>query len=114
MKLGALDISRALPVKGRRLDDHRLEDRVLYSVGTRRSDMTLSSTDGARVRLVGGPPFPEPILMWWNFVARTPDEVREARSDWEAHRRFGDVPAYAGPCLPAPDLVRLARPNPLS
>lgn len=96
------------------IENQRLEDRVLYYLGTRRSDMTLTSADGARVLLVGGPPFPEPILMWWNFVARTPDEIREARSDWEAHRRFGEVPAYSGPRLPAPDLVRLARPNPLS
>ena len=52
--------------------------------------------------------------MWWNFVARTPEEIREARTDWEAHRRFGDVAAYKGPCLPAPELARLAQPNPVS
>jgi hypothetical protein len=52
--------------------------------------------------------------MWWNFVARTPEEIRDARDDWEAHRRFGDVPAYKGSRLAAPELVRLARPNPVS
>jgi len=36
------------------------------------------------------------------------------RDDWEAHRRFGDVPAYNGRRLAAPDLVRLAAPNPVS
>ena len=96
------------------LDGQRLDYRVLYYLGTDRSEATLTSTGGARVLLVGGPPFPETILMWWNFVARTPDEIREARADWEAHRRFGDVPAYKGPRLPAPELVRLARPNPVS
>jgi hypothetical protein len=40
--------------------------------------------------------------MWWNFVARTPDEIRAARDDWEAHRRFGDVTAHNGPRLSAP------------
>jgi len=59
-------------------------------------------------------PFPETILMWWNFVARTLDEIRVARDDWEARRRFGEVPAYQGPRLVAPELMRLARPNPLS
>jgi hypothetical protein len=34
------------------------------------------------------------------------------RGDWEVHRRFGEVPAYNGPRLAAPDLVRLAAPNP--
>ena len=63
--------------------------------------------------LIGGPPFPETILMWWNFVARSPDEIAEARTDWEERRRFGEVVAYDGPRLAAPDLARLARPNPV-
>jgi len=52
--------------------------------------------------------------MWWNFVARTPEEIAQARTDWEERRRFGEVVAYAGPRLAAPDLARLARPNPIS
>jgi redox-sensitive bicupin YhaK (pirin superfamily) len=67
-----------------------------------------------KVLLIGGVPFPETILMWWNFVARTPEEIREARNDWEAHRTFGDVAAYKGARIPAPALVRLAQPNPVS
>jgi redox-sensitive bicupin YhaK (pirin superfamily) len=96
------------------LEGQALEPRVLYYLGTQRTDAALRSAGGARVLLVGGPPFPEAILMWWNFVARTPEEIRDARDDWEGGRRFGDVPAYKGPRLAAPDLVRLARPNPLS
>jgi quercetin 2,3-dioxygenase len=96
------------------LEGQPLEERVLYYLGTRRSELSLRSAAGARVLLIGGPPFPETILMWWNFVARTPGEIREARADWEAHRRFGEVPAYQGPRLAAPDLVRLAAPNPVS
>lgn len=52
--------------------------------------------------------------MWWNFVARTPEEIAQARLDWEAHRRFGEVPGDHNPRLAAPDLVRFARPNPAS
>jgi hypothetical protein len=52
--------------------------------------------------------------MWWNFVARTPEEIAEARADWEAHRRFGEVVAYGGPRLEAPALRRFARPNSMS
>jgi hypothetical protein len=52
--------------------------------------------------------------MWWNFVARTPEEIRDAREDWERSRRFGNVTAYKGERLQAPELVRLARPNPVS
>ena len=97
-----------------RLDGQLLRDRVLYYLGMQRSEAAFASQGGARLLLVGGPPFPEAILMWWNFVARTPEEISEARADWERGLRFGNVPAYKGPRLAAPELVRLARPNPLS
>ena len=96
------------------LDGQPLVDRVLYYLGTKRSDVCVSSRDGGRLLLIGGPPFPETILMWWNFVARTPEEIADARAEWEAHQRFGEVVAYNGPRLSAPALVHLARPNPLS
>jgi redox-sensitive bicupin YhaK (pirin superfamily) len=96
------------------LDGTPLNSRSLYYLGTQRQDLVLHSGDGARLLLIGGQPFPETILMWWNFVARTPDEIREARADWEAHRRFGDVPAYQGSRIAAPELLRLAQPNPVS
>ena len=96
------------------LEKQPLASGVLYYLGTQRADLSFASTDGARVLLIGGLPFAETILMWWNFVARTPEEIRTARDDWEAHRRFGDVPDYQGPRLAAPELTRLAQPNPVS
>ena len=81
------------------LDGQPLEQRMLYYLGTARADACFSSKDGGRILLIGGPPFPERILMWWNFVARTPDEITQARADWEEQRRFGEVKAYAGPRL---------------
>ena len=44
--------------------------------------------------------------MWWNFVARTTDEIVAAREDWQAGRRFGEVRGYAGPRLDAPPSSR--------
>lgn len=96
------------------LDGQSLEPRMLYYLGTARADACFSSRGGGRLLLIGGPPFPETILMWWNFVARTPEEIAQARADWEERRRFGEVPAYDGPRLTAPALTRLARPNPVS
>jgi redox-sensitive bicupin YhaK (pirin superfamily) len=56
----------------------------------------------ARAVLVGGVPFEEPILMWWNFVARTRDEMVQARQEWEAGSdRFGPVETELGR-IPAP------------
>jgi redox-sensitive bicupin YhaK (pirin superfamily) len=96
------------------LGDQPLEERVLYYLGTTRSEAHVSSHHGCRLLLIGGPPFPEQILMWWNFVARTQEEIAQARADWEEGHRFGEVPAYSGPRLNAPSLVRFARPNPVS
>ena len=33
--------------------------------------------------LLGGPPFGEQIVMWWNFVGRTHDEVVAFRREWQ-------------------------------
>jgi redox-sensitive bicupin YhaK (pirin superfamily) len=77
------------------LDDQPLEERVLYYVGRTRSEARVSSRSGSRVLLIGGPPFPEKILMWWNFVARTEQEIAHARADWEAGQRFGAVQRFA-------------------
>jgi len=96
------------------LEGQPLQERVLYYLGANRSAVCFTSRSGGRLLLVGGPPFPEKILMWWNFVARTPEEIAEAREDWESHRRFGDVRAYNGPRLAAPRLTQLARPTPVS
>jgi redox-sensitive bicupin YhaK (pirin superfamily) len=91
-----------------------LSEGSLYYLGTRRAEATFASERGGRLLLIGGPPFPERILMWWNFVARTPEEIAEARADWEQRRRFGEVTRYRGPRLDAPALTRLARANPMS
>jgi hypothetical protein len=51
---------------------------------------------------VGGEPFAEPILMWWNFVARTRAEIDAAFDDWRGQApRFGRV-ASPLPRIPAP------------
>jgi quercetin 2,3-dioxygenase len=65
-----------------------------------------NESDGpARVILLGGPPFEEEIVMWWNFIGRSHDDIVRAREDWEASSaRFGAVGGYPGDRLPAPAL----------
>jgi hypothetical protein len=96
------------------LDGQPLGEHTLHVLGAGRSSAAFSSSAGCRLLWIGGPPFPEPIMMWWNFVARTPQEIAAARSDWEAQQRFGEVHGYPRPRLTAPELVRFARPNPMS
>ncbi len=69
-----------------------VEPGVLAYLGTGRDEGRLVVDAPARALLLGGVPFPEPVLMWWNFVARTRDEVSEARRQWsDADDRFGSV-----------------------
>lgn len=80
---------------------------ALLYVGTGRSSLRLrvAGGDPARVLLLGGAPFGEAVLMWWNFVARSSREIEAARDDWEAGRRFGDVRGHAGARTSAPPLA---------
>jgi redox-sensitive bicupin YhaK (pirin superfamily) len=76
---------------------------MLY-LGCARRQLAVASEAPARVLLLGGVPFEEEIVMWWNFVARTNEEIVAARADWVEGDRFGDVDGYDGYRLPAPDL----------
>jgi quercetin 2,3-dioxygenase len=96
------------------LEKQPIEQNTLYYLGVSRESLDISSQSGCKLLLIGGVPFPDKILMWWNFVARTPEEIRQARDDWEAHRRFGAVIGTHLERLSAPDLARFARPNPIS
>ena len=88
---------------GCELNGEPLQQRLLYYLEPDRSEIQCRSRDGGRLLLLGGLPFPEPIVMWWNFVARTREEIAQARSDWEHHHeRFGEVKAYSGERLDAP------------
>ena len=75
-------------------------DALLY-LPPGRDELGLAPGPGAhgaaRALLLGGVPFAEPVLMWWNFVARTEEEMVEARSAWEAgDERFGPVETHLG------------------
>jgi len=84
------------------IGDQELRPGEFGYLGRDRDEITLSANDPTRVLLIGGEPFAEPILMWWNFVARTRDELDLAYQQWQGHdERFGllDSPL---PRIPAP------------
>jgi redox-sensitive bicupin YhaK (pirin superfamily) len=75
---------------------------VLAYLGEGRDGIAVATDGAARAVLLGGEPFPEPILMSWNFVARQRSEVDRAATEWNAgDSRFGTV-ASALPRIPAP------------
>jgi redox-sensitive bicupin YhaK (pirin superfamily) len=66
-------------------------DQLLY-LGVGRRSLRLRSTGGGRVMLLGGEPFQEEIVMWWNFVGRSHAEVAGYRAAWEQREpRFPPV-----------------------
>ncbi|MFE5514046.1 pirin family protein [Streptomyces sp. NPDC056529] len=80
-----------------------LPGSMLY-LGCGRTKLPLHALSDAGLMLLGGEPFAEEIVMWWNFVARSGEEIAQARDDWERGSRFGEVRGYDGARLPAPAL----------
>ncbi len=95
-----------LPVRGDlTLDGHELHDTHLYYLGQHRSGVDLTSDGGATFLLIGGEPFTEELVMWWNFVARTHEEIVSARTLWNAQApRFGVVKGSKAARLTAPTM----------
>jgi redox-sensitive bicupin YhaK (pirin superfamily) len=74
----------------------------LAYLGAGRAEVAFDVREPARTLLLGGVPFGEPIVMWWNFVARTRAELTTSFQQWEARdERFGPVASELGR-VPAP------------
>jgi len=92
-------------------DTVELDSGHLLYLGIRRDEIVIESPTGATVLLLGGEPFEDDIVMWWNFVGRSHEEIVEARDAWEAaSARFGEVAGH-DERIPAPPMpaVRLTR-----
>jgi redox-sensitive bicupin YhaK (pirin superfamily) len=89
------------------VDQEPIEPGTLLYAAPGRTRLELRCEAAAQLLLIGGTPFPEPILMWWNFVARTPQEIQRAAADWNAGRHFAEVPGTQLARVPAPDASAL-------
>jgi len=69
-----------------------------------KSSMPIRVKKDSRILIIGGEPFKEDILIWWNFVARTKAEMIEAVNAWNNHTAFGEVKGYQGEELSPPSL----------
>ncbi len=79
-----------------RVEEAIVEPGSLAIVPAGRSELRIETRgDDGRVMLLGGEPIGERIQMWWNFVARTRDELTAAWRDWANRNddRFGPVPS---------------------
>ncbi|MEU6733355.1 pirin family protein [Streptomyces physcomitrii] len=76
---------------------------MLY-LGCGRDALDLRAGSDSGLMLLGGEPFEEELIMWWNFVGRSQEEIEQARADWMEGSRFGEVKGYDGAPLPAPEM----------
>ncbi|WP_326820864.1 pirin family protein [Streptosporangium sp. NBC_01756] len=93
----ALLLSGDVEVAGARLD----RGTLLY-LGSGRPDLRLAGQ--GRLLLLGGEPFEEEIVMWWNFIGRDHDEIVAFRQEWAEGGAFGTVRGAGDAPLPAPAL----------
>ncbi|MCR2813135.1 pirin family protein [Microbacterium sp. zg.Y1084] len=93
-------------------DDVPLAPQQLLYLPPGPSGVQVTADEPATLFLLGGEPFESDIVMWWNFVGRSHEEIVEAREAWEADSdRFGHVVGHGPERVPAPPLpgVRLTR-----
>jgi redox-sensitive bicupin YhaK (pirin superfamily) len=110
---GSLDLSLQpafeygiLPLEGEvRIGPERFACNELAYLHEGADTISLELTPGSRLLVLGGEPFAEDILMWWNFVGFSQDEITEAQRDWESgNSRFGRVEGFDGTPLAPPRL----------
>ncbi|PRY67442.1 hypothetical protein B0I08_10648 [Glaciihabitans tibetensis] len=79
----------------------RVEDQAVpvatlaYLAAGRRELVLTAGAEAVRAVLIGGVPLGERIVMWWNFIGRTHDEIAAYRAQWQAEV-IGENAAGAG------------------
>jgi quercetin 2,3-dioxygenase len=112
---GVLLDKGSVEVAGTTLD---IADLAFQAAGSEQLSIVNRGAGAARVVLLGGTPFPEQLVMWWNFVGRSHEDIAMYRQLWEDRDdRFGAVHGYRGavsrlPAPPLPNATLRPRPNP--
>jgi quercetin 2,3-dioxygenase len=90
------------------IDDALVTPGHLGYLSPGRDELAMTIDDDARILLLGGEPFEEQILIWWNYVARSQDEIDVAGQEWNAQildnrsRRFGRPVLSSLDAIPSP------------
>ena len=103
MEHGLMLVAGDVVVAGQGMETSSLH---YFEVGEAELEIIVSKT--ATMMLLGGEPLQEKILMWWNFIGRTHEDIATARSQWNKREaRFGSFEDNVGGWIPAPDLPNI-------
>lgn len=92
------------------VEGHDVKPAELAFADVGRDSLEVRASDDSRLLVLGGAPFEESIVMWWNFVGRSHEEIVTFREEWQAQvtgvpgERFGAVVDETLPMIPAPRL----------
>lgn len=90
------------------VNTNRVVSGQLHYIPQGGQQISLSSSNEAKLMLLGGQPFTEKIVMWWNFIGRSHDEIVKMREEWQSHSpQFPDFDDQIGGRIPAPTLPNL-------
>ena len=80
-----------------------LNELAYFDIGS--NDLEITATEDFVGLLLGGAPFEEKIIMWWNFIARSQEEIVSMREHWNlSHEDFGTIVDDIGDWIRAPEL----------
>lgn len=85
---------------------------TLLYLGAGCESVELRCASASRLLLLGGEPWAEAPLLWWNFVGREPAEMQAWAEDWTRADggRFGEVQGYVGSRIAVPPVPALRKP----
>jgi redox-sensitive bicupin YhaK (pirin superfamily) len=92
-------------------DGEKVQEAELVYFESGQSEIKISVKTKTKLVLIGGEPFKEQLVMWWNFIARSHAEIEQMRLMWndEQNRKdgsdnFGVFKDEVGSWIPAPEM----------
>ena len=74
------------------VDNEPVQLNELLYLGEGLETLRLTLQPATRLLLLGGEKFNEPVMMWWNFIGRSREELKTWVNDWnQGDKRFGQV-----------------------
>lgn len=87
------------------IEGERFGENELAYIGTQHTRLNVTLAPKTRLLFLGGEPLGEQVLMWWNFVGRSKEELRQSIAEWNQDTgRFGTVQGFDGERTLSPEM----------